>query len=329
MLRRVVQETGGALFPGDSVTDGPKVMGRDLDGGYVLSYRPAHGEDGKFHAIKVRVLRREAEARTRAGYVSAPSAEMRRAMRARIEPEPIRMLKRSSFVDVWAGLTRAVDAGGHVVVTWEPGRLPGSNAKSTASSVTLEATTKDGKVLYDGTLVPVRGAVEGPAVSADRAQFEAPAGRLQLDMTIFGERGETLDIDARDIDVPDLKGKTPLVLLPPLLLATRSAREFRDVTADVNAVPAPLREFSRTERLLIRVPAYATGGGNPRVSARLLNRLGQSMRELDPLPGGPQDGVTQFDLPLAPLAPGDYFLHVTATGPSGKAEERVGFKITG
>jgi VWFA-related protein len=329
MLRRVVQETGGALFPADSVADGPKVMGRDLDGGYVLSYKPAHGEDGKFHTLKVRVLRRDAEARTRAGYVSAPSAEMRRAMRARIEPEPMRMLKRSSFVDVWAGMTRAVDAGGHVVVTWEPGRLPGSNAKSTAASVTLKATTKDGKVLYDGTLAPVRSAVEGPGVPADRAEFEAPAGRLQLDMTIFGERGEKLDIDARDIEVPDLKGKTPLVLLPPVVLATRSAREFRDVTADVNAVPAPLREFSRTERLLIRVPAYATAGDNPRVSARLLNRLGQSMRELDPMPGDAQDGVTQFDLPLAPLAPGDYFLDVTATGPSGKAEERIGFKITG
>jgi hypothetical protein len=183
--------------------------------------------------------------------------------------------------------------------------------------------------LYDGTLAPVRGALEGAGVPADRAEFEAPAGRLQLDMTIFGERGEKLDVDARDIEVPDLKGKTPLVLLPPVVLATRSAREFRDVTADVNAVPAPLREFSRTERLLIRVPAYATAGDTPRVSVRLLNRLAQSMRELDPMPDNPQDGVTQFDLPLAPLAPGDYFLHVIATGQSGKAEERIEFKITG
>jgi VWFA-related protein len=329
MLRRVVQETGGAFFPATDITTGLKLMNRDLDGGYVLAYRPAHGEDGKFHTIKVRALRRDAEARARAGYVSPPSAEMRRAMRASVVSEPMRMLKRSSFIDVWAGVTRAVDTSGRVVVTWEPGRLPGSNAKSPAFSVTLKATTKEGKVLYDGTLAAMRSAIEGGGVPADRAEFDAPVGRVQLDMTILGERGEKLDIDARDLEVPNLKGPTPLVLLPPVVLATRSAREFRDVTADLNAAPSPLREFSRTERLLIRVPAYTTAGEDPRVTARLLNRVGQLMREIDPLPGEPQHGVTQFDLQLAPLAPGDYYLHVIATGTSGKVEQRIGFRITG
>jgi VWFA-related protein len=329
MLRRVVQETGGTFFPAADLANGLKLMNRDLDGGYVLSYRPAHGDDGKFHTIKVRALRRDAEVRARAGYVSPPSAEMRRAMRASVASEPMRMLKRSPFIDVWAGLTRAVDASGHVVVTWEPGRLPGSNAKSSASSVTLKATTKDGKVLYDGAIAPVRNAIEGGSVPADRAEFDAPIGRVQLDMTIFGERGEKLDVDARDLEVPNLKGQTPLLLLPPVVLATRSAREFRDVTADLNAVPSPLREFSRTERLLIRVPAYTTAGDGPRVIARLLNRTGQLVLEIDPIPGVPQNGVTQFDLQLAPFAPGDYYLHVIATGPSGKVEERIGMKITG
>jgi VWFA-related protein len=331
MLRRIVEETGGALFPAEELSGGLKSMNRDLDGGYLLSYKPAHGEDGKFHTIKVRVLRRDAQARTRAGYVSPPSAEMRRLLRASTSPpsEPLRMLKRSPFIDVWSGLTRAADAQGHVVVTWEPGRLPGSNAKSTATTVTLKATTKDGKVLFDGTLAPVRGAIEGAGQPSDRAEFDAPAGRVQLDMTILGERGEKLDIDARDVEVPSVKGSGPVVLLPPVVLATRSAREFRDVTADANAVPAPLRDFSRTERLLIRVPAYGSAGSDVRVSAQLLNRIGQLMREIDPMPGGPQDGVTQFDLPLAPLAPGDYYLHVTAKGSSGVVEQRLSFKITG
>ena len=106
----------------------------------------------------------------------------------------------------------------------------------------------------------MRSAIEGGGVPADRAEFDAPVGRVQLDMTIFGERGDKLDVDARDLEVPNLKGPTPLVLLPPVVLATRSAREFRDVTADLNAAPSPLREFSRTERLLIRVPAYTTAG---------------------------------------------------------------------
>ena len=56
---------------------------------------------------------------------------------------------------------------------------------------------------------------------------------------------------------------------------------------------------------MIRVPAYAGGAPVP-VTGRLLNRLAQPMRDLGALPDA--GGVTQFDLPLAPLAPGEYYL---------------------
>jgi hypothetical protein len=63
------------------------------------------------------------------------------------------------------------------------------------------------------------------------------------------------------------------------------------------------------------------------VTARLLNRLAQPMRELESLPNS--DGVAQFDLPLATLAPGEYYLLFSVPGPSGPVDQRVGFKITG
>ena len=134
----------------------------------------------------------------------------------------------------------------------------------------------------------------------DRAEFDAPSGRVQLDMTILGMRGEKIDIDGRDVEVPVLKADTPL-LLPAILIATQSAREFRAVAADLNAAPDPSRQFRRTERLVIRVPAYAGDTPLP-VTARLLNRLAQPMLELGVLPGA-DGGVTQFDLSLAPFSP--------------------------
>ena len=123
-----------------------------------------------------------------------------------------------------------------------------------------------------------------------------------------------------------MKGATPLVL-PPILIATQSAREFREVLADANAAPDPSRQFRRTERLVIRVPAYAAGAPVV-VSARLLNRLAQPVLDLSPVPGDGA-GISQFELPLAPLAPGDYFLQFTVTGPSGPINQRISFKITG
>ena len=124
-------------------------------------------------------------------------------------------------------------------------------------------------------------------------------------MTVLGLAGQKLDTDVRDLEVQAPRDATPL-LLPPVLIATQSAREFREAIADPSAPPVPAREFRRTERLLVRVPAYATSGAVP-VSANLLNRVGQTMRVLDTLPAD-ASGVTQFDLQLAPLAPGDYFL---------------------
>jgi VWFA-related protein len=328
ILGQLVAETGGTLARGADLAGNLARASREVDSGYVLTYEPAHGDDGKYHPVTVTVVRREADARTRAGYVSQPSAEMRRAMEEAMHSGPIlptRLLRRSPLIDVWSGVTRMSSGQGRFVVTWEPGHSLSSTARASASRVQLTATTKDGKVLYEGMLAPVRIGEAPDGANADRAEFDAPSGRVQIDMTILGIRGEKLDVDARDVEVPALKGTAPL-MLPAILIATQSAREFRQVSGDVNAAPDPSRSFRRTERLVIRVPAYA--GATPvAVTARLLNRLAQPISTLDAVPG---DGdVTQFDLPLAPLAPGDYYLLFSVPGPSGTVDQRVGFRITG
>jgi hypothetical protein len=113
----------------------------------------------------------------------------------------------------------------------------------------------------------------------------------------------------------------------PEVLRARNAREFRTVDQDPAAVPVSAREFRRTEQILIRVPAYGPEGQTPVVTARLLARLGQAMREL-PVEHAP-DGVNhQIDVPLAGLAPGDYIIEVTAKSAAGEVKDLVGFKVT-
>ena len=327
MLGKLVSETGGTLSHGEDLSGNLVRAGKEIDSGYTLTYLPAHGDDGRYHPVQVTVVRREADARSRGGYVAAISAETRRAMReASSGPVlPTRLLRRSPLIDVWFGVTRADATQGRVVVTWEPGQASVGTGRSNAARVTLKATTREGTVLFEGMLSPMRAGGVQDATATDRAEFDAPAGRVQIDMTVLGIAGEKLDVDARDLDVPAMKGTTPL-LLPAILIATQSAREFREMTADVNAAPEPARQFRRTERLLIRVPAYASG--NPlRVTGRLLNRLAQPMHDLETLPDA--GGIAQFDLPLAPLAPGEYYLLFSVPGPTGPVDQRVGFRITG
>jgi VWFA-related protein len=328
MIGKLVSETGGTLSHGEDLAGNLMRAGTEIDSGYTLTYLPPHGDDGRYHPVQVTVVRREADARSRGGYVASLSAEARAAL---LDASgggpalPTRLLRRSPLINVWFGVTRADTTQGRVVVTWEPGRASIGTGRSNAARVTLTATTREGKVLFEGMLTPMRAGGVQDASASDRAEFDAPAGRVQLDMTILGLAGDKLDVDARDLEVPAMKGSTPL-LLPAILIATQSAREFREMTADANAAPEPSRQFRRTDRLLIRVPAYASG--NPvRVTGRLLNRLAQPMHDLEVLPDSA--GIAQFDLPLAPLAPGEYYLLFTVPGPSGPVDQRIGFKITG
>jgi VWFA-related protein len=327
-LGRFVSETGGTLSRGGDLAASLVRAGQEIDSGYTLTYQPSRADDGRYHPVRVTVVRRDADARSRSGYVSAPSADARRAMREAARGGailPTRLLRRSPLIDVWSGVTRVTTTEGRVVVTWEPGRTLVGLGRSSAARVALKATTRDGKVLYEGLLAPVRVGEPSDKIALDRAEFDAPSGRVQLDMTILGVRGEKLDIDARDVEVPALTN-TSALLLPAILIATQSAREFREVVADANAAPGPSRQFRRTEHLVIRVPAY-TGDTPLPVTARLLNRLAQPMRDLGTLPG--DGGVSQFELPLAPLAPGEYYLQFTVKGPSGPIDQRLVFRITG
>ena len=97
--------------------------------------------------------------------------------------------------------------------------------------------------------------------------------------------------------------------------------------ADPDAVPIAAREFSRTERLIIRVPAYAPDGA-PHVSARLLGRSGSALRDLHVEPPRSAGGWFQIDLPLAGFAPGEYSIEIGATSPAGEAKDLLAFRIT-
>jgi VWFA-related protein len=325
VLERMAAQTGGFFSRGGDIAAAMERAGAELDAGYVLTFKAPKGADGHFHEVSIRTARRNTTARTRAGYI-APQPPGVRAAFARDTAEPVttRLQHRSRFIDVWSGVTRFMNSDAEVVVTWEPGLPFGLGTASPASRVTLVASQPDGTVLFRGELSPVRTMPLAGSDVVNRAAFTAPPGRVYLDMTIFGERGEKLDVDARDLEVP-AAGPVPQ-LLAPAIVAARTAREFREAAANANAPPDPGREFSRTTRLLIRVAV--SGGTDPRVSAALLNRSGQTLHAITEMPDNPS-GVSQFDLPLAPFAPGDYILLLTATGQKSQVEQRVSIKVTG
>ena len=324
-LRRLAKDTGGDLFAGPAAFEaGFARLASDLDAHYVLTYRASHGNDGRFHALEVAVKRPEATVRARAGYVAPMSETMRAAASTpTASSAPLRVLRRSALIQSWAGITPS-EEGADVMLTWVPVSLV-TSLRTRAASIVITASAADGTVLFDGAVAPVG---EGRGASLpDYASFTAPVGPVRVNMKILDAKGVVLDTDARDVAVQKPRAGAATIYAPGVLRA-RSAREFRDIASDPAAAPTPLREFRRTERLIVRVPGVDAAGAAAEITATLLNRVRQPMRTIEPM-AERWGTITQFDLPLASLAPGEYTLRISVNGPTGSIAEHVTFKVLG
>jgi hypothetical protein len=189
-----------------------------------------------------------------------------------------------------------------VTFVWEPTpETPGGRggARDEAPSrVALMAMGADGAPYFRGrvpaeaTPAPVGGAsgTTGTARAPSRITFDVAPGTVQLRVSVEGASSQVLDTELRDIVVPDLTG-AQTVLGTAEVLRARTVRELQLIKADPAAVPFATREFSRTDRLVIRVPVYGPGNSAPAVSVRLLNRTGQKMLELPGAGGAPSPAV--------------------------------------
>ena len=141
-------------------------------------------------------------------------------------------------------------------------------------------------------------------------------------MSIQDAASTVIDQDVREVSVRDLKGDVAVGSLE--VLRARNAREFRTLDAGA-AVPVASREFSRTERLLIRFKAYGEAGAAPAIAAKLTDAMGHAMYALDAVATAAGDYT--IDQPLAGLAPGEYVIEVKATSGGREATDRLAFRV--
>jgi VWFA-related protein len=330
-LHRLADDTTGAAIAADDDA-GLRRAASDAGAYYLLSFRTAHPDDGKYRDLQARVKRSGVTVRTRKGYWTAsPDEALRAALLARgsepkrtLPPEPAPHM--SGLIRPWFGMARGADGKTRVTFVWEPAaRVPGDRARQIATRLVLTARASDGTVLFEGPVGPTGpAAIDDPAATPSRATFDVPPGRLRLRMAIQDAASQVLDQDVREMSIRDLRGD--VAVGTPEVLRARNAREFR--TLDVEAaVPVASREFSRTERLLIRFQAYGPAGAAPAVSAKLLGRMGHPIRELTVAPAA-TPGDSAIDLPLAGFANGEYVIEVTARSGARDASDRISFRVT-
>ena len=333
LLRVLADDTDGALFGPDAVDAGLRQMVNDASSYYLVSYRSVRNRDGLFHSVVVTVKKTGVKVRARNGYWAPTPDEVGRANLLAHAGDPLPPFKleaprhASPLIRPWFGITRGDNGKMRVTFVWEPsGAVPGDRRAKVPARLEMQAVGADGATAFQGQVRPSGPTlVEATDADRSRAVFDVPPGRVTFTMSIEDSAAQKIDSDIRDVVIRDLQGA--VVIGTPEVFRARTARDLRELRADAAAVPVAAREFSRTEHLLIRVPAYAPAPA-PTLSATLISPAGQAMRQLDVEPAAPPAGLAQIDLPLAALTPGQYSLEISATASAGNAKETIAFRVT-
>ena len=335
-LRVLADETDGrAIVNRNDFGRAMKQIVADSSAYYLLGYNSSQApQDGKFHEIKVRVKRPGAEVRARKGYWAlTPTETARAAANREAAPLPVGVTKalstiaepaRGRFVRTWVGTERGQNGKTRVTFVWEPIPAQPGVRRDSATSVSIIAASPDGEMFFRGD-VPGTAAADA-TTPLRQTVFEVPPGRLQLRMSVNGTNG-SIDSDDREVIVPDMTS-TEVIIPTPRVYVARSARDFQVIRNDPNAVPTPLREFRRTDRLVVRVNAYGPGTSPITLSAKLLNRQGVRLADVPVTPNPGQPSL--IDLPLSSLAPSEYLLELSATVEGHQpVKELIAFRVEG
>ena len=300
-LRILANNTDGIAVIGNNDLDaGMKRIADDLTSYYLLGYYSTNAkQDGKFHAIKVRVKRPGVEVRARRGYRSATAEEIARSKTAAAAPVPESV---STIAAAIGALSRIrpearlhinavpqTAAGSRAIAhVWVAGELAGvSDASASGTTAEVEVKTQSTSDTTTVTLVPGQRGFLTDVTLAKPVEATAIDVRVRLTgATAGGER-------ASDSVTAELSPGLPRPLL------------FRRGPSTGNRPqPAASFLFSRTERVRLEIPIAAAWTPG---MARLLGKTGQPLA-IPVTTGERTDDRGQrwltADVTLAPLAPG-------------------------
>jgi VWFA-related protein len=310
-------------------------MIRELSAYYLLGYTSSVApRDGKFHPIQVRLKRQGLEIRARKGYWAYSPEEIEKAS-APSKPGPPRDVSAAletmativepgsrRTLNLWLGARRGPGEKAVVTLVWEANGTPADPSEA-IDRVTIVAHSISGDTLHSGPVA------RDPALARPGGvvTFEAPAGAMQVRATAESARGHRLDSEEMTYSVPDFTATGPITSEPQVFRG-RTAREIQDIRAAAAPVPTTARQFSRTERLLLRFDAYGPGGTTPALTMRLLNQMGDPIADL-PAPTVSSGATFESSIPLGGLPPGDYIIEIVAKAADDTSKRLLAIRITG
>ena len=316
MLETLASGSGGDVHRANDMSVAVQRIVGQAAATYLLGYTKEAVHDGRFHQIKVKVKRGGYDVRARNGYWAPALADVERARTAAaaaVLPPPIanafaslNPAKSSRLVEVWTAIWPLPENRSLVSIAWTPIATPSPGppgAEAATVSVGLTA----------GAEPPVEKVVDPGGTSFEIAGESRPGSR-----SASSTRPVKSSIASRE---PSKRLRVPQALgLAATVHRARNVAETRALSAGDPPLHAG-REFSRSDRVLIRIRAYGTQAQATAITARLIDRKGATLIAL-PITGRPGDWH-RLDLPLASIAPGDFAVVIEARSGDDRAETVV------
>ncbi len=325
-LRTLADATDGvAVVDTNDLARGLRRIVDDLTSYYLLGYYSGGKLDGKFHSISVRVKRPGIQVRARRGYLANTEAAASALTRVAATPSPTAAAA--------AAETHAVDAAIGSLSTFArelPIRLQAAAGWTPSGAATVWAVAEVGRgadsddwagggqadaMLVDGS---------GTTLATGRAQIAPGSSSIRLALTsnalVPGDY--QLRIRTKGARALAAANETMQIALPAAPNATGAVFFRRGATTGNKEVPTADLRFRRSDRLRVEVPTPAADV----VAARLLDRAGKALPI--PVTGAIREDADgsrwrSAELALAPLAPGDYLVELTA----GTGRTLVAFRV--
>lgn len=347
-LRVLADNTDGIpIMDSNDIDGGLKRVVDDLSSYYLIGYSSTNAKlDGRYREIKVRVKRPGVDVRARRGYQAPTEEEVkaRAAAPAPANPEVDAVTEAIARTSSSLEATRPGAVFRFYVSQgwWTPAGGQVAGAPSGAEPALwvfgeVDVRRQGGDDWSKGgeAQVAILGKNNEPVVSYDvpvepngrfQTRFPRSAEDVWLDPGTYGVRvrvkaaaGGIPSQDTSRFELPAPPGDGRLVMGSPVYYRRGQS------TGSKALATADLR-FRRTERIAVELSVSQTPDA---VSAELLDRKGQPMAISVTSASSARDDVhwVRGEAVLAPLAPGDYVLRLTAKKGSDQVQTLAAFRI--
>lgn len=193
------------------------------------------------------------------------------------------------------------------------------------------------RVRGKGLQVRARNGYWAPTPGAVKRALDAAAAALPTSspvMKAFGELsrlGSSSPLDDAPKPVRTIlgSGSEALNLTEPKVWSVRRPAELLAVQGDTPPAPATVREFTRMERLILRVDVGGELAVSAALTASLVGKGGARLLALPISRVSPDGTHWRVDLPLMSIARGDYVIAIEAAQGRARAAAFVPIRVTG